>query len=82
MYGETSYGTVVQLCIARNKRHRASRTYRGVTKVTSRRARKGFQLKFNPDAHWSSAFYKALDNVQFHDRTNLTIINRNDAAGY
>ena len=82
-YNETfSYGTVVQLCIARNKRHRAAKNYHGVAKVTSRRARKGFQLKLNPDAHWSSAFYKALDFVQFKDGTNITIINRDDAAGY
>ena len=83
MYGETfSHGTVVQLCVARNKRHRAAKNYRGVAKVTSRRARKGFQLKFNPDAHWSSAFYRALDYVQFRDGTNVSIINRDDAAGY
>ena len=51
-YGQTfSYGTIVQLCIARNKRHRASRNYLGVTKVTSRRAPKGFQLWYNLDAH-------------------------------
>lgn len=35
-----SYGTVVQLCIARNRRHKAATNYRGVAKVTSRRARK------------------------------------------
>ena len=30
--------------------------YRGLTKVTTRRANKGFTLKFNPDNHWSAAF--------------------------
>ncbi len=38
--------------------------YKGVAKVTSRRARKGFMLKYNlkynPDAHWSAAFYRNL----------------------
>ena len=38
------YGKVVQLCIARNRRHRSSSRYKGVAKVT-RRARKGFQLR-------------------------------------
>ena len=42
VYGEEiSYGTIVQLCVARNKRHRSAKNYRGVAKVTSRRARKG-----------------------------------------
>ena len=41
VYGEEiSYGTIVQLCVARNKRHRSAKNYRGVAKVTSRRARK------------------------------------------
>lgn len=36
-YGRTfSYGTVLQLCIARSKRHRASANYHGVAKVTLR----------------------------------------------
>ena len=82
-YGRTfSYGTVVQLCVARNKRHQASANYRGIAKVTSRRARKGFQLKYNPDAHWSNAFYRTLDYVQYQDGTNITIINRDDASGF
>ena len=50
-----SYGTVIQLCVARNRRRRSAKRYKGVARVTSRRTRKGFQLKFNPDAHWSSA---------------------------
>ena len=37
MYGRKfSYGTVVQLCIARNKRRRSSKNYKGVAKVTTR----------------------------------------------
>ena len=43
-----SYGSVVQLCIARNRRISASR-YKGVANVLQKRARKGFTLKFNPD---------------------------------
>ena len=35
-----AYGTVVQLCIARNKRRISASRYKGVAKVTSRRARK------------------------------------------
>lgn len=72
----------MQLCIARNKWHRASAKYRGIAKVTSRRVRKGSQIKYNPDAHWSSAFYRALDYVQYKDGTNITIINRDDASGF
>lgn len=33
-----SYGTIVQLCVARNKRHLSSQLYKGVAKVTTRRA--------------------------------------------
>lgn len=33
-----SYGTIVQLCVARNQRRRY---YKGVAKVTTQRARKG-----------------------------------------
>ena len=52
-----SYGTVVQLCIARNRRRCSAKHYRGVAKVTSRRAHKGFALHYNPDTHWSAALY-------------------------
>ena len=38
-YGQSfSYGTVVQLCVARNRRHQAAKNYRGIEKVTSKRA--------------------------------------------
>ena len=33
-----SYGTVVQLCIARNKRRKSAMWYKGVAKVTCRTA--------------------------------------------
>ena len=40
-----SYGTAVELCVAHNKRRKASHRYKEVAKVTSRRARKGFVLR-------------------------------------
>ena len=58
-----SYGSVVQLCVARNRRRLSSKNYRGVAQVTTRRARKGFTLKYNPDTHWSVAFYKGLNSI-------------------
>ncbi len=77
-----SYGTVVELCVARNKRRRSSQRYRGAAKVTSRRARKGFSIRYNPDAHWSGAFYRGLNIIQYTDGKNILNINRDDASGY
>ena len=77
-----SYGTVVQLCIARNKRRKSAARYRGVAKVTCRRAPKGFALKYNPDAHWSSALYRGLNYIQYADGRNVMNVNRDDAAGF
>ena len=79
---DISYGTVVELCIPRNKRRRSAKRYRGLAKVTTRRARKGFNLRYNPDAHWSAAFYKALNMIQYEDGRNILNINRDDAAGF
>lgn len=53
-----SYGTV-QLCVARNKRHQSASHYKSIAKVTTRQARKGFQLRYNLDFHWSNALYCA-----------------------
>lgn len=75
-----SYGTVVQLCIARNKRRRSASNYKGVAKVTTRRARKGFDLRYNPDKHWSGALYRGLDFIEHTDGTDITNINRDDAS--
>ena len=75
-----SYGTIVQLCVARNKRHLSSQRYKGVAKVT-RRARKGFSLKYNPDSHLSAAFYKGLNSIQLRDGADICVMNRDDAAG-
>lgn len=77
-----SYGTVVQLCIACNKRRRSAGNYKGVAKVTTRRARKGFELKYNPDRHWSGALYKSLNFIQYTDGSDITNVNRDDASGF
>ena len=66
----------------RNKRRMSSKRYRGVAKVTTRRARKGFTLKYNPDAHWSAAFYRGLGTIQLRDGRNMVLINRDDASGF
>lgn len=71
-----SYGSVVQLCVARNRRRSSAKRYRGLAQVTSRRARKGFQLKVNPDTHWSAALYRNLDVLQYTDARNVLTINR------
>jgi len=59
-----SYGIVIQFCIPRNKRRHSAAQCKGIAKVTNTRARKGFNLKFNPDEHWSCAFYKGLNELQ------------------
>ena len=58
-----AYGTVVELC-ACNKRRRSSKHYHSLAKVTTRKARKGFSLSFNPDSHWSASFYKQLNKLK------------------
>ena len=77
-----SYGTIVQLCVARNKRRRSACNYKGLAQVTTRRARKGFTLKLNPDKHWSSAFYRGLNWLQYTDGQDIFNINRDDASGF
>ena len=77
-----SYGTVVQLCIARNKRRRSASNYKNVARVTTRRARKGFEVRYNPDKHWSSALYRGLNLIQYTNGNDITNINRDDASGY
>ena len=39
-----SYGTVVQLCMPRNKCRKSAARYKGLAEVAQRRARKGFAL--------------------------------------
>ena len=77
-----SYGSVVELCVARNKRRRSSQRYKGVAKITTCRARKGFALKYNPDSHWSAALYKGLNSLQYVDGRNILNLNRDDATGF
>lgn len=74
-----TFGSVVQLCIARNCRRCSASRYRGVAQVTSRRARKGFCVRYNPDKHWSIALYKILNLIQLTDGVN---INRDDASRF
>ena len=77
-----AYGTVVQLCVARNRRRCSAARYKGVANVIQRRARKGFNLKYNPDQHWSSAFYGALNELQHKDGKNIVNLGRDDQAGF
>lgn len=77
-----SYGTVIELCVARNKRRRSAARDRGFAKVTSRRTRKGFTPKYNPDTHWSAAFYKGMNQLQYIDGCNMLNENRDDATGF
>ena len=77
-----AYGTVVQLCVARNRRHLSASRYRGVAQVTSRRARKGFMLKYNPDTHWSNSLYRSLNILQLTDGNDILFVNRDDASGF
>ena len=82
-YGRSfSYGTVIQLCIARNQRRRSAARYHGLAQVTTRRARKGFQLRYNPDFHWSNALYRGLDYIQMTDGVSIVNVNRDDASGF
>ena len=77
-----SHGTIVQLCVARNKGRISAKRYKGVAKVTCRRARKGFAMKLNPDAHYSTTMYRSLNKLQKKDGTVSMILNRDDAAGF
>ena len=82
VYNRFAFGTVVELCIACNKRHRSSKQCKSLAKITSRRARKGFSLHFNPDTHWSASLYKALNEVQYVNGRNILNMNRDDATGF
>ena len=82
-YGtKISYGTTVQLSVIRNKRRLSAKRYRGVVRITCRRARKGFTIKMNPDAHWNTAMYRSLDYLQLKNGTEQVVLNRDDAAGF
>ena len=68
--------------MARNRRRQSSKNYKGVAKVTTRRARKGFELRYNPDKHWSSALYRGLNLIHYTDGSDILNINRDDASGF
>ena len=75
-------GLVVQLCIAHNKRRKSAICYKGLARIVSRRARKGFSLRYNPDSHWSSALYSGLNMIQLNDGLNVVNLGRDDQAGF
>ena len=77
-----SYGSVVQLCVAWNKRRKSAARYKGLAQVVQRRARKGFTLKDNPNAHWSSALYAGFDKLQYTNGNNIMNLGRDDQAGF
>ena len=76
------YGTIVQLCVVRNKRRLSAKRYKGVARIMCRRARKGFSVRMNPDAHWNTALYRGLDHLQLKDGRDKVILNRDDASGF
>ena len=76
------YGTIVQLCCVKNKRRLSTKRYFSVAKIVSRRARKGFTIMLNVDAHWSCSFYKTLDYLQLKDGRDKVVLNRDDASGF
>ena len=53
-----------------------------VAMVTSRRARKGFNLWLNPDDHWSADFYRELNELQYVDERDMVNMNRDDSTGF
>ena len=77
-----SYGTVVELCVARNRRRRSVHCYKGIARITSRWARKGLQLCYNLDNHWSAALYRSLNFLEYTDGKNIVNVNRDDASGF
>ena len=72
----------MQLCCARNKRRRSAARYHGLANVVSKQARKGFTIRYNPDTHWSSARYAALDKIQYRSGENIMNVGRDDQAGF
>lgn len=76
-----SYGTVLHLCVHRNKRRISSRCYKGVPNIKYQQARKRFNLKFNPDAKWSCSLYKCLDKLQI-DGKQMLLLHHDNQAGF
>lgn len=76
-----SIGTVVQLCAKRHRRHRSSLRYKQVANIRYLRAWKGWNIKLNPDAHWSRSMYRLLDVLQKNTEDSV-IVGRDDQAGF
>lgn len=74
-----SYGTIVQLCCARNKILLSAKQYWGAASIVSRKARKGFNVKLNVDTHWSCSFNKTLDFVQLKNGLDRVVLNQQDS---
>ena len=49
--------------------------YKSAVQVISRRSRKGFEIKYNPDTHWSSSLYRGLNYIQTKDSTDIILMN-------
>lgn len=56
--------------------------YKGAAQVTTRRARRGFALRFNPDKHWSSALYWGLNYLQYADGEDILMDTMNTNKHY
>ena len=56
-----SIGTVVELTAKRHKRWRSSQRYKEAAQLRFRKATKGFNLKLQPDDHWSRSMYCQLE---------------------
>ena len=39
-------------------------------------------MRLNPDDHWSAAFYKGLNQLQYEDGTDMINMNRDDSTGF
>ena len=77
-----SFGSVVQLYTVKHTRRLSAKRYKGVAQVSCRRARKGFNIIYNQDDHWSTAFYQNLDDVQLLYGDDKVVTTRDDQAGF
>ena len=75
VYGPMLYGIVVH-------RRLSAKRYHGLAQVTSRHARKGFQLRYNPDCYWSAALHRNLNVLQYSSGSDILNISRDDQAGF
>ena len=77
-----AYGSVVQLCIARNERRQSAIRNKGIACIVSKKARKGFSLRYNPGSHWSSALCSGLNMIQLNNGFNVMNLGRDDQSGF